>query len=142
MKCCKEKISFYIDGEMSGAEKEAFSKHLGLCISCARLVNELHSQKEMVEGLFVGFESSAPIELKSRVMARIEERNAFNWWPVVLRRIAIAGCMAGLVFALMMSHPKKKEEGYLGQMMTNSIEEKEEAYVLREQTKVFLDRYL
>ncbi len=142
MKCCKEKISFYIDGEMAQAEKEAFIKHLEGCGFCTKLVEELSSQKEMIENLFVRLEAEAPIELKSRVMARIEERRAFNWWPVILRRIAVAGCMAGLVFALMMSYPKKKEEGYMSQIVANSIEEREEAYLLREQTKVFLNRCL
>lgn len=142
MKCCKEKISFYIDGEMAQVEKEAFSRHLEGCSSCAKLVKEFFSQKEMMESLFVKMEALAPVELKSRVMARIEERRAFKWWPVLARRVAVASCMIGLVFALLMGYPKKKEPGYLSQMMTSSIEEKEEAYLLREQSKVFLNRYL
>lgn len=79
MKCCKEKISFYIDEEMTQAEKKAFTEHLEGCNFCAKLVQELSGQKEMMENLFAGLEGSAPVELKSRVMARIEERKVFNF---------------------------------------------------------------
>ena len=102
-----ETISAYLDGELTGAELEAFREHLGVCADCRR---ELAEQERVWEVLGEFKTKTAGPGLTGRILgATVGEPARAGAGMRVLRWAGPLAAAAGLLVAVLLTQwPEKK----------------------------------
>ena len=81
MKCNKAqlRLSEYIDGTCSEAENALIEEHIGYCDLCARALSDMKAAVQVFQAMP---SIKAPLEFRSKVMARISDRTVAptNLW--------------------------------------------------------------
>ncbi len=135
----ENKISGYMDGELSQEEMKLFEEHIASCKQCSDLLSELQSVDEML----IGMEPPLPDEaywsgfdarLKEKVDKVAEKRPWWNFYPlirrhlgwalvaVVLVMIAVIPILRETMFSHVMEPPSQKT---MAPSITQNIEDKE-----------------
>lgn len=86
-----QKISAYLDGELSAGEQEQTAQHLGLCDECTRELRQLRAVSQFLGG----FE---PLAIPDAALARIH--NAVDAADSIRRMVRLAGSLATLAASL------------------------------------------
>ena len=83
MKCSKENLSAYLDGELSEEEKHNIVKHLQICKNCAEEVKILSSLNNLIkeEEIEPSFEFNTKFWEKIRTQED-KKKTQFTWLPI------------------------------------------------------------
>lgn len=91
-----EKLSAFLDGELSGEEKERISFHLKDCLACQKEAQELTSLSELLNHSFKPIEPSPyfSVKLKQEIADRLANRESSNWLKWVKKTLIPIGVTA------------------------------------------------
>ena len=134
----ENKISGYMDGELSSDEMKLFEEHIASCRQCSDLLSELQSVDEMLTGMepplpdeayWSGFDA----RLKEKVDTVAEKRPWWNFYPLIRRNawalIAVVIVMIAVIPILketMLSHVmESSSQKTMAPATTQDIKEKE-----------------
>lgn len=137
----ENKISGYMDGELSSDEMKLFEEHIASCRQCSDLLSELQSVDEMLAGMepplpdeayWSGFDA----RLREKVDKAAEKRPWWNFYPLIRRQLGWA--VAAIVLVMIFVFPILRETMFpratepasqktMAPATTQNIEEKESA---------------
>ncbi len=87
----REKLSAWLDGELSTAERGEVAAHLEVCEECRRELDQL----QRLDAALGSLEAAAPPRLAARVLERVQPRRRYWWQSLALAASLILGIVLG-----------------------------------------------
>ena len=121
MKCFRpEMIEFYIDGELSEADKKKVEAHLSECPACREKLKELSCFDADIKGIYSN--EPLPVGFEQRFYGKLKESKAGEERPF-LPRLAWAGLGVAVILLLFVSiYARKSAKDINGNMADKIID--------------------
>ena len=115
---CRDNLSAYLDGELSGEEKLSLESHLALCPTCSRTLAELKQVSAVFKKHVMQPE---PLSLKEAVFAEKPAGTFFSSWLKPAAAFAAAAACLLIIFGL----PKipEREQAASSELLANAYKE-------------------
>ena len=119
---CRDNLSAYLDGELSGEERLSLESHLALCPTCSRTLAELKQVSAVFKKHVMQPE---PLSLKEAVFAEKPAGTVFSTWLKPAAAFAAAAACLLIIFGL----PKipEREQAASSELLANAYKEERAA---------------
>jgi len=87
----RERLSAYLDGELSAGERREVAAHLEVCEECRRELDVL----TRLDAVLGRLETAAPPQLAQRVLERLQPRRRYWWQSLALAASLLLGIVLG-----------------------------------------------
>lgn len=105
----RNKLSAYIDGELTGSEMLAIRSHIAQCPECDREERSQRAFKRLL-GAMPCVEPPSGLEDRLLTAIRKEQKSTASWWPQIKMASLTAGAAATAMFAILTFAKKPANE--------------------------------